>query len=222
MKSGALSALVLALCYLFGFALLLTVMNPGNTQDMSQLERLSFLLERRGLFQLWNLVIYVVFGVVLVVLTTVLHRTLDRRDSIWMSVATPFGFIWAGLVIASGMIASVGLEAVAERYATDPEGAAQLWSVLGVVQNGLGGGVEVVGGLWVLLLSLWSIRTGTAFPKWLDGIGLIVGTAGILTLVPVFSGLGAVFGLTQIVWFLALAWVLVRIEGAPTWLDGHS
>jgi hypothetical protein len=164
------------------------------------------------LFQVWNLVIYVVFGIALVVLTTVLHRVLDRPGSIWMSIASPFGFIWAGLVIASGMIASVGLTAVAEGYASNPEQAAQLWSTLGVIQNGLGGGVEVVGGVWVLLISLWSLRRRIGLPAWLNAIGLIVGTAGSLTIVPALSGLGAIFGLTQIVWFLGLGFVLWRLS----------
>jgi len=212
---GAGAAFVMAFCYLFGFALLLTAMNPGDTEGWSQLDRLAFLLERESLFQLWNLVIYVLFGLLLVALTTVLHRLLDRPDSIWMSIATPFGFIWAGLVIASGMIANVGLTTVAELYTNKPDEAASLWSALGVVQSGLGGGVEVVGGVWVLLISLWSLRSGIGLPKWLNVVGLLVGAAGMLTIVPQLSGLGAVFGLAQIIWFLALGVVLFRVRTSP-------
>jgi hypothetical protein len=212
MKIGAIAAFILAVCYLFGFTLLLTAMNPGDTEGWSQLDRLAFLLNREALFQLWNLIIYVVFGIVLVALTTLLHRLLDRPASSWMSIASPFGFIWAGLVIASGMIASVGLTTVAEMYTSQPEQAASLWSTLGVVQNGLGGGVEVVGGVWVLLISLWSLRSGIGLPKWLNAIGLVVGTAGTLTIVPALSMLGAVFGLVQIVWFLGLGAVLWPID----------
>ncbi|MEN1729422.1 MAG: hypothetical protein AAGJ52_13380, partial [Pseudomonadota bacterium] len=120
------------------------------------------------------------------------------------------GFIWAGLVIASGMIASVGLSTVAEVHVNDPEAAASLWSTIGVLQNGLGGGVEIVGGLWVLLISLGSWREATGFPTWLNGLGFIVGVAGILTLIPSLTSLGAVFGLTQIAWFLGVAAVLRR------------
>jgi hypothetical protein len=115
------------------------------------------------------------------------------------------------LVIASGMIASVGLTAVEKIHENQPQEAASLWSTLGVGQNGLGGGVEVVGGVWVLLISLWSWRSGIMMPTWLNVIGLIVGSAGILTLVPSLSSLGAVFGLTQIVWFIGLGAVLLQI-----------
>jgi hypothetical protein len=40
--------------------------------------------------------------------------------------------------------------------------------------------------------------------------GLVVGVSGLLTVVPGLDGLGAVFGLTQIFWFLALGLVLLR------------
>jgi len=209
-KIGACAALTQAGCYLFGFALLVTIMNPGSAEEWTSVQKLEFILDRTMLFQIWNIVIYVVFGIALVALTAVLHRLLDRPDSIWMSIASPFGFIWAGLVIASGMIASVGLSAATEQYASNPEQAAKLWSTLGVIQNGLGGGVEVAGGVWVLLISLGSMRRGGGFPVWLNGLGLIVALAGILTVVPALTGLGAVFGLTQIVWFLAVAAVLFR------------
>lgn len=200
----------MALCYVFGFVLLLTSMNPGSTEGWSSLQKLEFILERGTLFQLWNIVIYVVFGAALVVLSAVLHRLMHEQGSFFLSFVTPFGYIWAGLVMASGMIASVGLTAVADLHQTDPQGAAQLWSTLSVVQNGLGGGVEVVGGLWVLLISLGSIRSGRVCSMALNGLGLIVGVTGVATIVPAWTFLGAVFGMTQILWFIGLSLALAR------------
>lgn len=210
MKLGAVAALVQACCYLFGFALLLTAMNPGDVEGWSELQKVTFVLEREALFQLWNTLIYVVFGVALVVLTAVLHRLLGPSDPLWLSIAAAFGFIWAGLVIASGMVASVGLAAISEMHVSNPEGAAQLWSTLAVIQAGLGGGVEVVGGLWVLLLSVSGLRRNQVLPAWLNWIGVVVGSAGLATLVPAWSGHGAVFGLTQIIWFIGVGIVLLR------------
>ncbi len=215
-RPGGYAALLQACCYVFGFVLLVTVMNPGDTAGWTSVQKLEFVLQREALFQLWNLVIYVVFGAALVVLTTVLHRALEQTGSLWMPTATPFGFIWAGLVVASGMIASVGLSEVSSLYASDPREAARLWSTLSVVQRGLGGGVEFVGGVWVLLVSVASLRARRLFSKALNGIGIIVGLAGIATVVPPWSGLGAVFGLAQIVWFIGVGVVLLRAgdEGA--------
>jgi len=209
-KIGACAALTQAGCYLFGFALLVTSMNPGSAEEWTSVQKLEFILDRTMLFQIWNIVIYVVFGIALVALTAVLHRLLDRPDSIWMSIASPFGFIWAGLVIASGMIASVGLTFAADLYGFNPQQAAALWSTLAVVQNGLGGGVEVVGGVWVLLLSLWSLRARRLLPRSLNGLGVFVGLSGLATVIPSWADLGAVFGLSQIVWFIGLGVVMLR------------
>ena len=77
------------------------------------------------------------------------------------------------------------------------------------MQNGLGGGNEIVGGLWVLLLSWVALRAG-GLPKVLNYLGVLIGVAGILTVVPAFDVLAAVFGLGQIVWFIWLGIVMLR------------
>ena len=213
-KAGGIAALLQALCYVCGFAMLATVMNPGSIEGWSQVQKLEFILEREAVFQFWNIIIYVVFGAALVVLTVILHRFLEGSSSLLMSIATPFGLIWSGLVIASGMVASIGVSAMSETYARNPEEAANSWSIIGTIQDGLGGGVEVVGGIWVLLVSISSILSGTLFPKALNWIGLVVGIAGIATVVPALSGLGAVFGLTQIIWFVGVGAVLLRVNDA--------
>ena len=94
--------------------------------------------------------IYEIFGVALVVLAASLHRLLGRDKSLLMAIATPFGLIWPGLVIASGMVANLG-SAVSATYARSAEEAANAWATIGTVQDGIGGGVELVGGIWVLL-----------------------------------------------------------------------
>ena len=77
MRIGGIAAIVQALCYVLGFALLATAMNPGDTDGWTQEQKLDFFLERESLFVLWNIVIYVVFGAALVVLAVVLHRLLQ-------------------------------------------------------------------------------------------------------------------------------------------------
>ena len=211
-KVGGAAALVQALCYVCGFVMLATVMNPGSTDGWSQVQRLEFILERAALFQVWNIVIYVVFGIALVVLAVVLHRLLESASALLMAIATPFGLIWAGLVIASGMVASVGLSEVAAIYSRDVSEAASTWSTIGTIQNGLGGGVEIVGGLWVLLISIASLRSGAVLPKPLNSVGLLVGAAGIATIIPALGMLGALFGLAQIVWFIGVGIVLLQGE----------
>jgi hypothetical protein len=85
------------------------------------------------------------------------------------------------------------------------------WRGIEVVANGLGNGNgEILGGLWVLLVSLAALRAG-ALPKGLNIVGLSVGTLGSLSLIPGLTDLlTGMFGLTQMVWFVWLGIVLLR------------
>ena len=80
---------------------------------------------------------------------------------------------------------------------------------MSAIQEGIGGGVELAGGLWVLLIS-WSALRQAAFPRWLNYLGIAVGVAGVLTVIPALKELGALFGLGQIVWFAWLGTVMLR------------
>lgn len=105
--------------------------------------------------------------------------------------------------MASGMVAISGLESVASLHAKDVNLATSTWVSVGAVQNGLGGGIEFVGGVWLLLVSVASLRSA-AVSKALGGYGVLVGVVGVLTVVPPLKDLAAVFGLGQILWF---AWI---------------
>ena len=208
-KAGGIAALVEAFAYIAGFTIMATLLNPGDTQGWTPDQKLSFALERQSTFQALTILIYVVFGIALVFLAVALHERLSSRSSDLMKIATPFGLIWAGLVIASGMVGSVGLEAVAALHAQDAAHAASVWTAIGAIQDGLGGGVEIVGGVWVLLISIASLRS-SALPAALSYLGFIVGAAGILTVIPSLAELGTVFGLGQIIWFAWLGIIMIR------------
>lgn len=208
-RVGGSAAIINALVYLIGFAMAGTVLNPGNIDAWTPAQKLIFVLEKGAIFQLWMIVIYVVFGISLVVLTVALHERLKERVAGLMQIASAFGLIWAGLVIASGMISSVGLDEVAKIFVENPEKAVSMWTTIGVIQNGLGGGVEVIGGLWVVLVSSAAL-TSAAYERALGILGLVVGASGLLTIIPALSDLGAVFGASQIVWFSWLAVVMLR------------
>jgi hypothetical protein len=212
-KAGGIAALIEAAAYIVGFSAMASLLNPGDISSWSAVEKLAFVLEKKALFQLFNLVIYVLFGLALVVLALALHERLKTKVPAVMSVATALGLIWAGLVIASGMIGNVGLDAVARIHALDPVQAALAWRVISVVQDGLGGGVEIVGGVWLILISVAASRT-LQFPKLLNGLGILVGVAGVLTVAPPLADLAIIFGLGQIVWFVWVGVLLLRPHSA--------
>jgi len=206
-KLGGIAALIEAALYITGFALFLTVLDPSGYEGHAQ--KIAFLTENQTTSYIANLLIYVVFGVMLVVLVLALHARLKNSSPAIMQTATAFGLIWAGLVIASGMIANIGNSTIVDLFSENQDQAVALWLAIITVQEALGGGNEIVGGLWVLLLSWAALRAGN-LPKALNYIGLLVGLAGILTVVPAFDVLMDVFGLGQIVWFAWLGTVMLR------------
>ncbi len=212
---GGWAALFEAFAYIVGFTFMLTVLQAGLADNATPAQQLAHVLNIKGLYQAWNVVIYVLFGAVLVVLVTVLHDKLSAAAPTLMKIASAFGLIWAGMVIATGMIANVGLGAVALLHARDPMQATLAWQTLNAVQDGLGGGVELVGGLWVILLSVGALCQ-QALPRVLNYLGLLVGGAGILTVIPPLRELGAVFGLGQIAWFAWLGVHLLAATGAQS------
>lgn len=85
-----------------------------------------------------------------------------------------------------------------------------VWVVINTIVEGLGGGNEVVGGLWVVLLSIAALKVNE-LPKLLNCLGLFIGFVGILTIYPA-EILTEIFGLGQIVWFswLGVAMLMSR------------
>ena len=146
-----------------------------------------------------NLTMYVVFGMLLSILVVAIHQRLKSKAPLLSQVASIFGIIWVALVIASGMIANIRLMKVIEISLQDTDQAMTVWIVINTIVEGLGGGNEVVGGLWVLLLSIAALRINE-FPKTLNYLGLFIGFVGILTIYPA-EVLTEVFGLGQIIWF---------------------
>lgn len=208
-KVAGLAAICEALLYILGFAVMATLISPQEMGRMTAEERLIFRLDHRLILQLYHLCIYTIFGSLLVILVLALHERLKSIQPSRMSVASVFGFIWAGFVIASGMLANIGLDQLARFHAQSPEHALLISNNLRVVQDALGGGVEWVGGIWVLLIS-WVAMSDRGLPRWLNYLGLAVGFVGVLTAFPGLGKLGSLFGLLQIVWFLWIGACLVR------------
>ena len=225
-KMGGVAALIEAATYVVGLVLFATVLAPYTIGDPDPVESVAFLADNQAIMYIWNLIIYVVNSVFLVVLALALYERLKAGSSAIVQTATAFGLIWAGLLVASGMVFNVGfLGTVVDLYGEDPAQAASVWLALDAAQNGLGGGNEIVGGLWVLLVSWAALRKG-GLPKALNYLGVVIGVAGLITVVPgievigALSGLGVVFGLGFIVWFV---WVgIFLLSNSPSRLREKS
>ena len=207
-KWGGAAALYEALAYIIGFVGFIAVVNVGGIAD--PLDKVAAIVANQGMLTALMLIVYVAWGASLVVLTLALHERLDGQNSALARIATAFGLIWSVLVIASGMIYIVGMETVVTLQTTNPEQAATVWLAIGSIFNGLGGGVEVVGGIWVILLSVAGLRSGN-FARALHYLGFVVGAAGVVSVIPAAAEISAsIFGLTQIVWFAWLGIAMLR------------
>jgi len=163
----------------------------------------------------------VIFGIVLAVLSLTLYRRLRDGAPVMMQAATAIGLIWACVLVASGMIFNSGMVAVAALYRTDPSQAVLAWQAIEPVAQGLGGGNgEILGGLWILLVSCAALRT-QRLPKLLNWLGLGIGAAGVLSVVPVLKDAAYIFGLLQIVWLVWLGIVMTRSQSEQTVSDAR-
>ena len=189
-----------------------------TTGDPTPAESVAFLVDNQAALYIWNLVIFIVFGIALVPLVLVLRERLKPRSPGLAQAAGAFGLIWAGLVLAAGMVSNIAIGTVADLHDTDPAPAEPVWSALDSVQNGLGGGNEIAGGVWVLLVS-WAALKTAVLPRALNYLGLAAGVAGLITVIPALEAVGAVFGIGLIVWFAWLGVILLK-EQTPG--DAHT
>lgn len=215
-RAGGTAAIICALTYLFGFVLFFGLIE--TPKDSSDIAHLHFLVSQRDTFFLGYIVIGIVFSFGLLLLNQSLKTTFKPTTPNMSQYNSVLGNIWATFVLASSFIFLVSLPFLANYADTSEENAVIVLKSVDIVVDALGGGIELLGAVWVLLISYMGIKANT-FAKTLHVLGIAVGLAGILTL---FSGLSflsgnmvfeastAIFGLGQIVWFIALGISMIR------------
>jgi hypothetical protein len=207
-RVGGLAALYLAAAYLTAMPYFLLLVNYPSAVDPA--EKVALLAANHGSMRIMYLATYVVFGIVLALLALALYARLKDEAPVLTQAATVVGLIWGFLLVASGMIFNAGVAVVVTLHGISPAQAASVWQAIEPVAQGLGGsGGELLGGLWVLLVSVAASRTG-GLPMALNRLGVAIGAAGLLSIVPALKELAYGFGLLQIVWFMGLGIVMLR------------
>lgn len=216
-RFGGAAALVCGLTYVFGFTLLVGLLMPAGfgADGMGADAALAAVADNRGLVQLWYFVIYVVNAVFLVIVAVALAELFRRFGAEGLgrlSLAT--GTIWATLVLGAGMVMNVGLGRVLPLYDAGSPDALILWQVVDLVENGLGGGNEIAGGVWAIVAGLAGLKTA-ALSRPLSILSLIIGVSGLLTVIPGLAEIfGSIFGLGFIGWFFWIGFALYRANPA--------
>ncbi|WP_405206620.1 DUF4386 family protein [Aquimarina sp. LLG6339-5] len=206
-KIGGLCSIFEGLIYITAFIIYGGVLEYPDKNATAR-EELAFLSENYITLSLLNFTSYILFGVLLSIVLLAIHKRIQKDLPHLSKLAFIFGAIWVGLVIASGMITNIGLNSILEIGNTSPEKAMETWSSVSIVSEGLGGGNEIVGAIWVLLISLVAFNKKT-FPKPLTILGILVGTAGILTIYPL-DLFTEIFGISQIIWFVWIGITMIR------------
>jgi hypothetical protein len=207
-KMGGIAALYEAAAYIVGMVGFLLVVDVSGVVDPVQ--KVALMVDNLAFLYIMHLIVYVVWAVFLVVLALALYERLKAGSPAIVQTATVFGMIWATVIIASGMIYNSGMENVVDLYGKDPAQAATVWLAIDSVLGGLGGSNEILGGIWILLISWAALRAGE-LPRVLNYLGAVVGVAGIVSVVPALAELFIyIFALGQIVWFIWLGIVMLR------------
>ncbi len=212
MRFGAISLFTMPLCYVSMFVVFGLVLNIPQTDVLN--EKIVYVAENQGVISIAYIMGYLVFGTLLLISVQASHvmltkDILTKNACYTLNTASAFGFIWVVLMMCAGMIALAGMNTMVSIYSQDQQHAEIVYYVYATVVNALGGGIELVGGLWVFLLSIAGLKT-QQLGKGLCVFGIIVGMLGILTIYQSLPEFKEAFGLSQIVWFIWMGFVMFR------------
>jgi len=209
-KAGGVAALYAALALLAAVPYFLLVVDyPSATTSAA---RVALIVDHYPSMFAMYLAAYVVFGIALGVVALALWVRLHAAAPFTMRAATGVGVLWSFALVASGLVFTYGMTTVDALAATNRAQAVSTWQAVEPVALALGGaGGELLGGLWMLLISMVVLRAG-GLPKALGWLGAAVGVVGLTSVIPPLHGASIAFGLVVIVWFVWLGVVLLTTK----------
>lgn len=209
-KAGGFSAIIAAATYLFAIALAATVLAPMADLTLGFEQYMTFLTANQTLIFIWHFSMYIISGISLVVLALALYERMKDGAPALVKAATAFGFIWITLVFASGLITNLGLDTLVNLYGKNTAQAESLKLALETITLGIDSSDKLLGCLWVGLISLAAIRTGT-LPKAVAILGLVISGIGLIgATIPALIAISYVFGVGVIFWWLFTGIALLR------------
>jgi len=209
-RIGIASSVYMALAYITGILIFIVVLKyPQITED---LDKVKLIVEMKSMMFVSNLIMYVVFGPVLILFILFLVSLLDNRQTVLVKFSAIIGYIWAGSLTASGMIANGAIEPITRLFSDNPEQAVYLWQMLDTVSLSIGNGNgEILGGLMTLGFGI-AIMQNEHLSRGLGVFGIMVGFIGILSLIPPLAGLAVIFGILQLGWFVLTGFSSISIK----------
>ncbi|WP_100657015.1 hypothetical protein [Alteromonas flava] len=206
-RCGAIAYFAMPICYIGMFLIFGILLSIPHASDIS--DKIAYIASQQNLLSLAYVLGYLIFGGLLLVAVQATHAYLIKSSSHMLNLASAFGLIWVVLMMCSGMLALVGMNTMIELFSQGNPHSETLFYIQTTVVNGLGGGIELVGGLWVLFLSVFALRTNQ-LSKGVNFFGCLVGMLGIGTLYLSLPSLKEAFGLCQIIWFILMGIAMFR------------
>jgi len=216
-RAGGVAALYIALALLAAMPYFLLVVDYLGAETAAQ--KVALVVSNYASLYAMYLVTYVFYGIALAVLAFALYDRLQARAPATMRIATAIGLLWSFALVASGMVFNYGMTTVEALAKTDLTQAQLVWQSIEPVAQALGGaGGEVLGGLWVLLVSAVAMRSAE-LPKALGWLGVVIGVAGLASVIPPLHDVAMVFGLLSIAWFVWVGVALVTTKATDARAD---
>jgi hypothetical protein len=213
-RAGGVAALYIALALLAAMPYFLLVVDYLSAESAA--EKVALVVANYASLYGMYLVTYVFYGIALGVLAFALYDRLQADAPATMRVATAIGLLWSVALVTSGMVFNYGMTTVVALAKTDPAQAPLAWQAIEPVAQALGGaGGEILGGLWVLLVSVVALRSG-ALPKLLGWFGVVIGATGLASVAPPLHDAAILFGMMLIAWLVWAGVVLVTTKATAT------
>ncbi|MEP4546190.1 MAG: DUF4386 family protein [Saccharospirillum sp.] len=197
----------MALCYITLFIIYGALLS--TPADATTAEKIAYLIENKGLFNVTYVLGYVLFACLLCFCVYVIGGLYQKVSQPAMALATLFGYFWVVVLLCTGMIGITSHELLASYSTSNPAAAEVIYYARALLTESLGGGIEFIGGVWLLLFGAVSWRHGL-FSKPLSAFTLVKGAIGVATIFSTEPVLRDLFGITGIVWFLWIGIAMIR------------
>lgn len=201
-KLAVISAVYGGLSYIGGIFVYLQLLKYDSVNNAS--EQLAIIGNNPVLVHITTLHIYVIFSFGIILLATYLYLKLKDQQSVLGLLSLISGVIWSTILIASGFI-TMGVTTLLMNGTPISE-LVSAWQAIDIISNALGGGNELMGGVFTGLLSLalYKARFSGVATNILGGL---VFAGGIISALPYLTDIGiGIFVISQILWFFTLAW----------------
>jgi hypothetical protein len=200
-KFAAVSAVYGGLSYIGGIFVYLRLLKYDSATSAT--EQLTIISNNSVLVHITTLHIYIIFSFGIILLATYLYLKLKNQQPALGLLSLITGVIWATILIASGFISMAVTTLLMNGTAANE--LASAWQSINIIGDALGGGNELMGGVFTGLVSLAMYKA--RFSGMATSIlGTLVFIGGTISALPYLADIGiGIFIISQILWFFTLA-----------------